>query len=450
LLSYEQWLAQSAIDNQRKGGTAAAEVDRKLSPGSAGTMEAEYIARCIRDHHENKTRVISGLRIVGLTVRGDLHLENYVIPFPVFFEACHFPGNLHIWRMRARTLSFDGSIISGGVELRGTELDGHLLLRNGFVAEGPIVARDMKVSDSVDVTGANFAYEGSKHSAFSEIADGESFGFSRSTAKALYWRNLSAKPAGKITFRDTSVGSLIHDLDADPALRSWPAEGDLILDGFKYARIDDCETERAIAWLELQDHFAASSYTALANAFERVGLRQKAEDVLAAFKRAEIGQIRNPLKRWIVFLVYWAIGYGQRPHRALFYLVLLFTVHLAIVVYAKNTNEMRPEVNSMLTEACFYGPGPDCDLKKIRGWPPIPLEGKIVRYVPPDYPSLSPIEYTLESFIPIFDLSQRAYWQPSSALVRIVLTTTAALGIFLSGLFAGAIAGMFSPSRRSD
>ena len=442
-LEFEAWLKRSVIDFE---GSLARENPSRIpdNVGGDGVIPAEFISRAVRNHHSGLYRITSGIRSPGLTIIGDLHLENFSIPFPLFFDGCRFIGDLHIWGMKAATISLDRSQIEGGIDIRGTELDGNLLMRDGIVVLGPVIARDMKISGSAEFERASFLYNGIADNVFAVAAQGGAFSFSRSLCRGFYWRDFPVKPSARVTLRDVYTTSFVHDLDENPPLRSWPDPGKLILDGFRYDRIEQCDYRRAIDWLQLQPNFTASSYTNLANAFSNVNLNNESEHILAEFKHEEIRQTHNKLKRYILQLVYWVVGYGLRPQRALFFLACLFLLHVGSVWYWQKANEMHPAVNDMLLEPCFYGPSPDCT-KNINSWIKVKYASGETRYIPHDYPELHPIQYSLEAFLPFFDLRQRQYWEPASAAANVALSSMAALGIFLGGLFVGAISGLLAP-----
>lgn len=438
--TYDQWidLVTSHIGTAL-GGTMAV--------GSAGEIPADYITRAITDHILGIHRIPAGIRATGYTVTGDLHLESLEFPIALFFERCHFLGNLHIWGMRSGIISFRGATIDGGVDLRGTDINGPLLLRDEFIAKGPVIARDMNIRGSIEVVGAALQYDGSTPNAFHQQAEGECFGFSRSSAAAMYWSNHRHKPKGKVNFRDAYVRSLIHDLDNQPPLGSWPDGGKLNLDGFRYDRIADCDEKRAIDWLGLQQNFSASSYSVLAKAFASMNQRQKSEDVLQQLKKREIAEIRSISRRYFLKFVYWLISFGQQPARALGIMAIALAVHIVTVACIDSLGGVHPSARELVFEPCYYAVK-TCPKKPVN-WIPVHTSVNTIRYVPPDYPKFSPIRYSLESFVPFVDFEQRAYWSVADDWLAGILAVVAAFGIFCAGLFATALTGLLNPKGSS-
>ena len=444
-ISYKSWLVGAKIENQTDARQLAA--GRRLANRPLQHIPAAYIVSAINDHRRGHDEILSGLRMRELTIVGDLRLGNYDIPFPLHFADCWFDGVLHLWQLRARTLAFRGCAFEKGADFRSSQLSGHLILRDGFSSTGPFIARDMNITGQVDITEAVFAYAGDESLELAGAAQGESFGFSRSKCAALYWRNLMEPPKGTINFRDAHVGAFVHDLDMNPALRSWPrpGEGQVILDGFRYERIDQCSVDRGLGLLRLQKTFSANSYTNLARGFKRLGLLQSAEDILSELKKREIASISSPLRRWLNKFTFGVIGYGKSPGVALILFLVMFLGLFALTYASAEVGWIEPSVNEMLLEPCFFGPSKVCGAK-VQSWRKIHImpTGQ-TRWLPPQYPEFSPLEYSMDSFFPIFTFDQRKYWEPSTTMLQILFSLISIFGIFLGGLFVGSVSGFLTP-----
>jgi hypothetical protein len=439
VISYDEWYRLSTYRHTRDQPPP---VSAPTAPLPA-EIDAEYIRRAVLEVAKNpNSDAQRGLRIERTTIRGALHLENLDVTVPIFFRECWFEQALRVWLMRGRTLSFEACTLKDGAELRGARIAGHLLLRNSRV-EGPIVARDMKVEGQVDLSGSTLIYEGGAHSELASIADRECFGFSRSTAASLYWRDMAAKPQGRVVLRDAQVGSFVHDLSRN-GLESWPERGSVVLDGFQYNRLDQMSAEQGLAWLDLQGEFVASSYSMLARGFHRLNLSQATEDVLSALKKREIAQMRSPVRRWANHLVFGAIGYGKSPSHALVIVLVLFLAHFGTSSFLSSHRMMQPVVNEFLLEPCFISPINACD-RDTSDWLAVNVAGVGERRVPPTYPAFSPLAYSLESFLPVVQFDQRRYWEPSRLWLRILLSALAGIGLFLGGVFVGSVSGLLSP-----
>jgi hypothetical protein len=124
------------------------------------------------------------------------------------------------------------------------------------------------------------------------------------------------------------VGQLIDD----PS--SWPAEGQLELDGFSYDELGGIMVPlRAIGpggrleWLKLQNQIRAQPYQQLITVLRKMGYANEADEVAigeeeAAFKSSNVSLVG---KFWngILFLT---VGYGYRPWLAFYWVLALLTL----------------------------------------------------------------------------------------------------------------------------
>lgn len=444
-ISYEAWIAKCEIGDVKpeSSGDASLSAERFEFP-------AEFIRRAVVEDNLSQRRILSGIRITNAGIFGDLHLENLTVGFPIYVENCSVNGSLHIWRMKAKTFSLNGTVVKGGIDVRSSKFEGHLLMRAGFECQGPLLARDLNVNGTVDLTGASLAYDGISESVFKAASEAEAFSFSRSRATSFYWRKLRTKPMAKVNFRDAFVDSFNHDIGQIAWTSSWPMKGQLILEGFRYGKATGMDVNPALAWLDLQGSIAPSSYAALAKSFQTEHSFGRAEEVLAKAKRDEVANISHPIRRWFNKLVYGIVGYGKTPETALWILLACLGIHVLIVFIMQMNGYIQPSTNSFLLEPCFYGPGQDCS-KDISTWSVLTFEPNgSKRYLPPAYPKFEILEFGLETFFPGINLGQREYWEPSTSSLRLFLSITSACGFFAGGAFIGAITGLINPKLRAD
>jgi hypothetical protein len=433
--TYAEWIEQCNADRRLQPEGAEEE---PIEVGSAGRIPASFIADAIRKHREGELHIVRGLRCRGFIIEDDLHLENHQLDFPVFLTYCRFEGDLFVWSLHSRTISLEHSVLEKGADFRNSVISENFILRH-VTAMGPVIARDMRITATADVTGAAFLYNRKRPTALKKAAAGDSFGFSRSTADALYWMALREKPTANVTFRDARVHSFNHDLHKDPELKSWPPPNGLILDGFRYVRFNQCSAEVALRWLQLQPEFSASSYATLGRAFDRLNLQRAANAVWAKLKKEEIGLLHPAPRRWFERLVFSLIGYGQRPWIALLFVLALFVGHIGTVAWAKSAGQMQPTISELVFQNCFYQPTKDCSQ-----WKPVKIPESRNRFMPTDYPEFSTLLYSLEAFLPPLQFDQHKFWEPTRLSLRIILPLMGALGLFLGGLFTGSVAGLIS------
>lgn len=414
--------------------------------GGNGRIPAAYIRRALDEHISNHKPIPGQLRVTGYEVTGDLHLETLTVGLSLFFESCRFKGDVFVWRMqKLQTLSFANSVFERGMDARGSQMDGNFICRMTEF-KGPVLARDMRVGSTADFSGAKVFCEAGTGSAI----DGDGLGLSRTTANALYWRRAAFNDSARLVLRDVKVASFVHDIGEGGWMDGWPKAGKLVLDGFTYDRLDDCEAKHALPWLALQPPkpVVTSAYATLARGFLKLHKQHDAEVVIAELKRREVSSMHNGVRKVAFTLVYAAIGYGQQPSRALLIFAALFLIHWGAVAALSDQRMFAPAVDKTAFEACLDGPGKDCG-KTLLSWKTIKSEGRTYR-VPARYPDFNPLEFSIESFLPMIQFNQRAYWDVDQPVLRFALNTLAALGLFLGGLFVGSVSGLFTPKLPSD
>ena len=450
--AYRDWLARVLIED---GSSVATEP--RPDQSCAAKVPARFIRRAVLDHNSNSRPILSGIQARDMHFEGDFNFSNLEIGFPLFFNRCIFEGAVIGNGAKTRSLGFTGSELRLGADLRNVEVDGHLFLRGPFVAAGPILLRDAKVEGTIDLSGGRFLYDGCKPDGpFAEAAAGDCIGLSRAQAAALLWSFDSPpgtaphrdevaqlRPRGLVTLRDLSVRAFRHDLDSN-GLDGWPDAGRLVLNGFTYERIADAPCQTMLDWIGLQRDHSPAPYFQLASVLAKQGRKEDAVRIRAQVRRNEVGRYEQP-KRFFAWALFAPIGYGASPRWALYDMLGLFAIFLVAIVVLDRSGGMAPSAESLIRDPCYYG-WQKCgdDLKHWRRME-IASSPPTVRFIPPDYPALSPVEYALESFAPFFDFRQRRNWEAASAPIRGVLALVAFLGLFFGSLFAAALTGLLKP-----
>ncbi|MCV0425745.1 MAG: hypothetical protein K5905_09740 [Roseibium sp.] len=429
----------------------AAELAELLRQASKIKVEGLTVEELANGGQEQPAPAVDvGLKLPRFNVHGDLILANITLPFPIYFEECKFDGFIEFWSSSCRSVAMYGCELEKGMDLRSSKIDGNLMLRKGFVCNGPLLLRDCTITQTLDLTDARFAYAGTGGYKGSD-ADGEAISLSRTKANALYWKSVRFPGGGKANLRDVSVKSFVNDIAASK-LESWPGAGNLILDGFKYDRMTDCASDVMLNWIDLQKKVSMSSLANLASAYSNLNSKQNAEIVLVELKKLEIGQVRNVVSRLLQRTVFWLVGYGIYPVRALFVFLLMFFVFLVLAYVAKSQNWIAPNVNSFISNACFTGLSASCDEKKLADLQQIEFEpcvfGKscaVTRFIPKHYPEYNPIVFSLEAFFPFVDFGQKKFWEFSNTVVRFLMLLLSYMAIFVGGVFVGGITGILTP-----
>jgi len=89
----------------------------------------------------------------GFRVDGELELAPCDIPFPILLIGCAIPGGISLQSAHTRLLALPGCR-TGHIGADGMRVDGALLLREGFTAEGGISLVGATVSGQVNLSGA--------------------------------------------------------------------------------------------------------------------------------------------------------------------------------------------------------------------------------------------------------------------------------------------------------
>jgi hypothetical protein len=470
--AFAGWLDRVILD-----GHPGQEAEPSVQPMEC--VPADYVRRAIIAHLEGKRLIRSGIQTTSTCFTGDLHLENLEIDFPLFFIRCVFEGAIYGGGAKTKTLSFTGSTLRQGADLRNVRIDGHLFLRGPFEAAGPLILRDMKIEGTLDLRGGRFLYGAEVPTGpFVAAANSDCLGLSRAEATALLWgrhppRGTGAHraevaelgPQGLITLRDLKVRSFRHDLKESDGLKTWPERGKLVLDGFTYERIDDAPLEGLLQWLRLQDKDQAdplerkearaergrtgviplpAPYFQLASVLEKQGRKDDATRIRAQVRRNDVESYGQP-RRFLAQAFFWPVDYGVSPSRALGLMLGLLVAFLASIAWLNASGQMAPAADGLLRDPCYYGVA-TCG-EDLGPWQHVRLATSppVTRHLPPDYPALSPLEYGLEAFVPVFDFGQHQHWEPASPAVRLILAVVALFGIFLGSLFAATVGGLLLP-----
>ncbi|HEX8483470.1 MAG TPA: hypothetical protein VF650_16340 [Allosphingosinicella sp.] len=453
-VAFDEWLSRVSLDDPREDGTKSG---AGAPPPPLESVPAVYIRRAVLGHLENRRNIRSGIEARNMRFTGDLHLDNLRIDFPLYLLGCTFEGAVFGSGIKSRTLSFTNSVLCKGANLRNAEVDGHLFLRGAFEAHGPLLLRDMRITGTLDLRGGRFLYDGAPaDDPFEQGAFGESLSLSRAEATALLWAadppETTAKhreevaglaPRKIVNLRDFKVRAFSHDL-ATAGLRGWPGKCQLIVDGFRYDRVDQASRETFLDWLALQKERSPEPYFQLASVLQAQGRKDDATAVRSRVRRNEVDAYGQP-KRLFFRLFFWPVDYGASPVRALGLMVTLLGIYWAAVAGLEAGRLMEPASPGRLFNPCYYA-HPTCreDLSK---WRQVTVAGArhITRYVPPDYPRLSTVQYSVEAFVPFVDFGQRDHWEPASGWARFLLAVGALFGIFFGSLFFAAVTGLMRP-----
>jgi hypothetical protein len=382
-------------------------------------------------------------------------------PFPERLRATLFAylisvgGN--VW-LNHRFISY------GAVDLGGARIGGNLHFDSGrFInpnnvaiavpgasVDGVVYLAGWGKDGDVEVTGvANFSFDRVANNFIVDHAKflgalGDNHGFvgtSMSVMRSFTWRNVILQNGARLDLRDASVEALLDDE------QSWPAPGNLVIDGFTYngleseagsrvdgpTRFESAErnaVDSRLRWLALQPPgFYSQPYNELAKYYSGTGDDAAAATVLVA-EEDDRYQRMGLLGRLSGDFLRATIGYGHRPLLAFNWSILVVLIGWVVVMMGKRAGVMRltwPENSPPPTTDQFNG--------------------------------LHPLLYSLDVFLPFVNLHQEHYWWPDEgskgqctfagrtitirgSSLRLYLWMQIIAGWLLSAIFVAGITGL--------
>jgi hypothetical protein len=402
------------------------------------------------------TRVRGTVRLVGTRVHGGLHLSGVRLSEPdgrslVKADGMTVDGNVDL----SHVVAVGGALklwrvsIGGGLDATGAELTnpsdctlrihqstvgGSVRLVDGFTSHGCVLLNRSTIEGRLDCTGGAFrCTQPSRLNAGGHAIQAVSVNVRG--GMSLGWRAVT--PSVDLTDAETTV------LADDPA--GWPR--DYLISGFRYGRFDGLAGRTAAdvwnwrarrTWLARQMVYDAGPYEQAARVFRQHGYAHGAEQILIA-QRTQARRVtggRGP-RRWLDVAYAWSVGYGYRPGRVLWLLVLLLAMVSASLMLpgAQATLRASDETGEVYTTtgtlSVNNGQGAaiagDCGNGRIR--------------------CFHPILYAIDTVMPLVSLDQRSTWYPSPTTpwgptMEWWLNLATVAGWLLSSIFLLSIARM--------
>ena len=387
-----------------------------------------------------------GVQIYGVRITGKIDIPDVRVTKVIAVEHCYVDAPIVATDCRFITFSLIGSIMRRAIDMRGSSFEGSLFLRNGFRSEEAILLRDTRITATIDCSKAAFFYNRSAtlDPELTETVAGECFSFARSTAAALYWKEMQERPDGFINLRNCRIGSFRDDIDTSGKLeRDWPPAPCLRIAGLKYDERTTNNSARLAGWLALQntadpEEKPYSAYQAAIKTLLDNGHDLDADKMILAKQRLIAANDRNLINKLLRYAYIWLSDAGINASRILRITAVFFVLSVGAVMWLDATGGFAPKSNEILKENCYKAPAncQDPDWVTYRG-----------RKLPKYYPPFNPLGYSLDLIVPVLSFGTSADWRPVSnpaIWASIVIRT---IGMVCWGLVVFCLSGLARFSR---
>ena len=408
----------------------------------------------------------SGPGFAGARVTGQIDFSYLVLTRPITMLACYIPDGIDLTYARTQGIDLRRSS-TGTVDADSATIDGDLSMLNGHYAavsmfrtnltgnldfigaqvsspgEDSILATEATIGGDADFH-QGFTTDGLIDFRFAKVGHSLSFNDAHfrgagdnglnaeraAVAGMIYWVNVSHTARTILDLTDARAGGLGDDA------ASWPAPGNLSLDGFVYGSIVAGPTDAAarLQWLGREaSGYRPQPYEELARVLTSDGDTSGATEVLIAQRQAqrEFGNLGRLERMWNLLLQI-TIGYGYRPLRALWWILGFVLLGTALFGAGYRMNIITP------TEANAFGKFAESGT------------------APGHYPPFNAFVYSLENFLPVVDLHQGEYWRPNprqpdsgtvpASLLRWYLWLHILAGWTLTPLLFAGLSGLIRPA----
>ena len=396
--------------------------------GAERTIRAPIIAWLMTDREASRQVDPSGVGVAGALIKGTLDLSYHDTALPLTMLSCAIPDGVefsfaHVQEIDLRRswtgpVSGEQATVRGDVTLRlGTYKDvslfrsevggtvdlsgAHLIGEEPFAAVEAVIHGDVLFHEGVTIAGLvdlRLAHIGQaasfNHAIFTGQGDNGLNAERALIDGAIYWVDITTGPHTELDLSDAHAGSLWDDA------ASWPAAGNLNINGFVYGDFSGGPADAAqrLEWLHRQPvalWAQPQPYRQLAQVLSQAGTEEGAIEVRVAKENAmtQYGHLTMANRMWR-FILRVTIDYGYRPLRALWWILLFVVVGACFFGWGYHARLITP------TEESAYA------IFARTGDPPL------------HYPSFSPFIYSLENFLPVVDLHQGIYWRPNPLHAR--------------------------------
>jgi len=375
-----------------------------------------------------------GVRVRGARIAEELNLRAATVTVPVEITDSSFDVSPDVRQARLQHLVLAGSRVPGLLGDDHLRVEANVELTNGFQATGKVWLVGAEIGgqlacsggsftnpdgnalscDGIRVIGDVFLNEGFQATGQVRLLGAESGGqldcsggsFTNPSgiglnlqelhASTLLWRHVHFDPTTRLSFLHAQVGTLVDDRD------SWPARGNLDLEGFAYERISfpsPLEVEDRLDWISRDPEFHPDTYERLATHYQAMGREQDAR-IVAIEKQRRRTETFAALRKTAHRLWGLVAAYGYRPGRAAIALAVLMAAGCAI---------FTPGVMQATDPAVVGG---------YNQW-----------------------IFSLDTVLPVIDFGQADVWLPEGAWRMLCLWTIIAAGWLFAVALVAAVTG---------
>ena len=421
---------------------------------------------------------VIGLQGAWICGKHPLFLPHANIPYALMFFHCHFAVEVEMLHAKCAALYLNGSRLTLGLKADGLKTEGHVNLCAGFSAKHEVRLPGASIGGDLNCEGGKFHNpKGCALSADRLTSKGGVFlrrGFSAEGGVRLLGANIggnldcvggefrsptghaldaqNAKIGGGLIWRKMSGNGVVYlgyaaaSVLADD-LDSWKPFK-VILDGFTYQFIGPTGAESRIEWLDKRPArmpFSPLPYEQAAKVLFGMGHANDAREILLEKERLQTKDKRTSWHHkigrglWDVFA-----GYGYRLRYTLGWMALFIYAGTSVFLDADLQHRIVPRQSVVLTH-------PDYQSAVRDGARP-------TKFVPDRFsghPEFNQFWYSVDIFVPLFDLGQETHWHPARderggfSWVTLWYWLEIGFGWILTSLFLLSVTGVLRPRQSS-
>ena len=346
------------------------------------------------------------VRLLGANISGDMYCDGGKFKnkdgYAIVADRIKIGGNLSLR---------DNFYTEGEVRLLGANIGGNLYCIDGSI-KGMLNAQNAKIKDS------------------------------------LLWQGI--KGDGDVSLEFAIADTLASDKDGRQGFK-------FSLEGFSYARFAPFPgVQSCLEWLDNRPadvEFSPQPFEHAAKVLFAMGHNNDARKILLAKERRLTKSKKIPIWHKPFRMLWdWFAGYGYQPVKTLFYMLVFVFAGAVIFDYADDEHYIVPHQPIVLNLT------QDSRVLKDRKCADIKRPTEVVECLLPEHPQFQPFVYSMDIFIPLFNLHQEPYWYPKPSadaciLWRIGLPVWYWIEIFmgwiLTSLLVLTITGLLRPRQSS-